>query len=225
MELKYSKDGKVVFNEQEHTYYLGNKKLTGITSIISKYKNKFDSDLIATNYAIKHNLKKENVLKEWKEKGEYSCNQGTEVHKIIENYILTGEINLSNIYPKEKIAVKFIEEIFKTNKLTPIETELIVYNDKIASQIDLIAMNNKGDLFILDFKTNSKIETNGYNKYMLHPFNLLPDASFYHYSIQLSIYKKLCKEYNIKDIYIIHIDENDYFFIKAALIDIPDELY
>jgi hypothetical protein len=221
---KYSKDGKVRFNEEAHTYFLGNKKLFGVTSLISKYKNKFDSELMATNYAIKHNLDKDDVLKEWKEKGEYSCNQGTEVHRIIENYILTGNIEQSNIYPKEKVAVKFIEEIFKTNKLTPVETEMIVYNDLIASQIDLIAKNDKNDYFIFDFKTNSKIEINSFNKYMLEPFNTLPDASFYHYSIQLSIYKKLCKEYEIKDIYIIHIDEENYHFIKAALISIPDDL-
>jgi hypothetical protein len=221
---KYSKDGKVRFNEEAHTYFLGNKKLFGVTSLISKYKNKFDSELMATNYAIKHNLDKDDVLKEWKEKGEYSCNQGTEVHRIIENYILTGNIEQSNIYPKEKVAVKFIEEIFKTNKLTPVETEMIVYNDSIASQIDLIAKNDKNDYFIFDFKTNSKIEINSFNKYMLEPFNTLPDASFYHYSIQLSIYKKLCKEYEIKDIYIVHIDEENYHFIKAALISIPDDL-
>jgi hypothetical protein len=221
---KYSKDGKVRFNEEAHTYFLGNKKLFGVTSLISKYKNKFDSELMATNYAIKHNLDKDDVLKEWKEKGEYSCNQGTEVHRIIENYILTGNIEQSNIYPKEKVAVKFIEEIFKTNKLTPVETEMIVYNDSIASQIDLIAKNDKNDYFIFDFKTNSKIEINSFNKYMLEPFNTLPDASFYHYSIQLSIYKKLCKEYEIKDIYIIHIDEENYHFIKAALIFIPNDL-
>lgn len=220
--MKYSKDGKVCFNPDKHTYTLGDRLLTGVTTLISRYKNKFDADLIATNYALKHGLDKEELLAKWKKEGEISCENGTAVHQVFETYILSGKIQTTGNYEKEQQAVKFINDFFLTNRLTPVEAELIVYNEYIASQIDCIAKNSLNQYFILDWKTNKKIESNGYNKFMLTPFHLYPDACFYHYSLQVCLYKKLCKEYNIKDLFIVHINSYGYEIIKAENILLPD---
>ena len=212
--MKYSKDGKVLFNENDHSYFLGNKKLEGVTTFISRFKNKFDSDKMAEKYAIKHGLDKESVLKEWEKKGKDSLIQGKLIHSIFENYILNGEINNTQQYEKEQAALRFISEYFETGRLIPVECENVVYNENIASQIDCIVKDKNGNHYILDWKTNSKIETNSYGKYMLKQYCDIPDSSFYHYSLQLSIYKELYKEHEIKDCYIVHIKENDFEFIK-----------
>jgi len=46
-------------------------------------------------------------------------------------------------------------------------------------------------------------------------FSELNDSNYYHYCIQLSVYKKLLKEYKINKIYIIHILENNYKIIEC----------
>lgn len=222
MSLKYSRDGKVSFNAETHTYMLGSKRLTGVTSIISKYKNKFDSELMATNFALKHGLDKDELLKEWEEKSRKSVECGTAVHKVFEDYCETGEIFFTGNYEKEKIAIKFIEEMFHTGRLTPVAAEMIVYNESIASQIDCIAKDKAGNNYILDWKTNSKIETNSYNKKMLAPFKSVPDASYFHYSMQLAFYKRLCNEYDITGSFIVHIDDNNYKLLWPSPINIPD---
>jgi ATP-dependent exoDNAse (exonuclease V) beta subunit len=212
--MKYSRDGKVCFNPETHTYHFGDKKLPGVTSYISQFKNKFDSDLIADKYAKKHRLDKDEVLRQWKEKGDISLKNGTACHSIFENYILHNKIELLGVSDKEKVAVKFINDKFERGLLIPVDAEIVVYNDVLASQIDCIAKNKKGEYFILDWKTNSKIETNSWSKYMLKEYSHLPDCSYYHYSLQLHLYNQMYKENPIKNCFIIHLDNDNYNIIE-----------
>lgn len=224
--MKYSKDGKVCFNPDTHTYTLEGRMLEGVTTFISRYKNPFDTDTIAEAYALKHGLEKDAVINQWKDKGKKSCDDGTAVHQVFETYAMKGVIKTAGICQKEQIAVKFIEDFFLTKRLIPVECEGIVYNEKLASQIDLIAKNSRNDYFILDWKTNEKIDRCSFrDKRMLPPFNEYPDCSFYHYSLQTCIYKHLCKEYDIKDLFIVHIEQNNYNILKSENIRLPNDLF
>lgn len=213
--MKYSKDGKVKFDESSHTYWLGDKKLTSVTTYISKYKAFFDSDAISEKYARKHGRTKEDVLLEWKQKADASCEMGTFIHAIFEDYILGNEIKTSDDYPKSKVAIKIIDDLFKTNRLTPVETEYIVYNDELAGQIDCIAKNHQNEYFILDWKTNKEIKFDNRWQSMTGRFSHLDDCSFNHYSLQLNTYKSMCKEYNIKSCFIVHLEEDNYKIIPT----------
>lgn len=223
---KLSADGRALFNSGNHTYTLdGKTNLTSVTTFISRFKNKFDSDYHANRIAIREGKTKEIVLKEWKDKADLSCSVGTYIHSIVENYILTGEIktNSSIATPKELIIIKFINDYFVTGRLIPVLTEHIAYNNLIAGQIDLICKNKVGDFFILDFKTNKSIDEYSYGKLMLPPFNYLNDANFYHYSLQLSIYRELLlqmKTHRISDCFLVHIQDDGYKFIKCDNIEV-----
>ncbi len=218
--MKYSKDGVVSFDEETHSYYKDGFRLKGVTSYIKEFKEPFDSDRIAEAYALKHGLTKEDVLASWKAKADESIKMGSLCHKIIEDYILTGEIKLTGQYQKENYTKLFIDEMFKSDRLIPIETEYIVYNDWLASQIDCIVKNPKGEYFILDFKTSGKIDIESYNdRRMLGKYSDLKDCSFYHYSLQLSIYEELLREYEIKNSYIVHIHDTGYSFIESLKIN------
>ena len=216
---KYSKDGKVLFNEDNHTYFLGDKQLTSVTTYIGKYKNEFKRNIIASRIAKRDGVSKEEVLAEWKAKGDYAREMGKTIHKIFEDYHEQKKIILPEIYDKEKPAVKCIEDIFETGRLETVAVEYIVYNDNLAGQIDMIAKNPKGEHFILDWKTNNSIDKEAYgNKKMLLDFHKYPDSNYYHYSIQLRVYQQLCKDYDIKDCFIVHIDEDSYKIMKTEKI-------
>lgn len=223
--MKYSKDGKVYFNELTHIYMLDEKKLKGVTGLISQFKQPFESEKIATAYAFKHGLKKEDVLAEWKLKGDKATNDGSAVHKIIEDYILKGSLSDGMSYPKEETAIQFIKDYFKTGKLIPVEVEMIVYNENLATQIDCIARNSKNEYFILDWKTNSKIEAYSYQgRKMFTPFDEYMDCSLIHYSIQVELCRILCKEYKIKQCFIVHLKDDSYEIIPAQKINIPKSI-
>lgn len=214
--MKYSSDGKVMFNPETHQYFLGEKQLMGVTTYIGKHKNKFDSDVIAEKYAKKHKLNKIEVLERWRKEGEISIINGHACHTVIENYINTGKVELFGISEKEKVASKFIQDYFESGRLTPVEAESIVYNEYLASQVDCIVKNKNAEYFILDWKTNKKIETGSYGKFMLSPFDQIPDANFYHYSIQLSLYKSMCRDYKINKCFIVHLDNDSYNLITPS---------
>lgn len=220
--LKYSLDGRCVFDESNHSYFIGNKKLLGVTSYIAKYKNKFDALAVATKYVKKHGGDVEELMKKWELEGQLSLKNGSAVHKVFEDYINFREVILQGVSDKEKVAVKFIEEIFMEKRLTPVCCELVVYDEDLglASMIDCVAKNSDEEYFILDWKTNKNIERNGYGKFMLDKFNSYPDSTFYHYSLQLSLYERMYKEHKIKGKYIIHIDNEDYKIIEAETINI-----
>lgn len=221
--MKYSKDGVVCFDPVKHTYHNGSKYLQGVTGLIERFKTPFNEEEVATKYAAKHGLDKDQLLKEWKEKGKKSRDDGTAVHQMIESYITTGSYSFTGA-PKEASADLFIKQYFKSGKLIPVEAEMIVYNDHIATQIDCIARNPQGDHFILDWKTNSKVSDNGYGKFMKRPFHRYPDASFFHYSLQLTLNKLLCKEYQIKDAFIVHLKERDFEIMNIETMRVPQEV-
>ena len=217
---KYSKDKKVVFYEDTHSYYLGDKKLTSVTQYISKFKAPFDKDRISLAYAKKHNLTQEEVLNSWAKKGKDACDMGTFVHAMFEDYILKQPIKTNENYPKCDVARNIILDYFQSKRLTPVATELIVYNNNYAGQIDCIAKNEKGEHFILDWKTNSEIKMGNHWQSMSGDYSMFDDCSYNHYSIQLRCYQKMCKEYDIKNCYIVHLKDDNYEFIEARDIEV-----
>lgn len=209
-EVKWSNDGAVCFEPITHTYWKGKKQLKGVTSYIDECKNKFDS----TAMAIQKSEKPWELLRDWRIKGNESREAGTALHNIFETYFITGELLSANT-EKEGRAINFIEDYFVSKKLKLIEVESIVYDEKLASMRDALVQNEKGQYFIFDWKTNKEISSNNYNKWMLTPYETLPDATFYHYSLQLRLYQKMSKDYPIEDCYIIHFEDEKYNFIKA----------
>jgi len=229
--MKYSNDKGVVFDSESHTYIKGKNKLVSVTTFISNFKNKFDSDFYSKKIALRENKTQEEVLSEWSEKAKKSCDIGTAIHKIFEDYtnnnysMIQGNLSfdfmelepnyLQEFNVKKEVALKFINDFFITKRLIPIYSELIVYNEFLAGQIDLICKDKKDNYYILDFKTNDKIEKYSYNKKMLLMFNEINDSNFYHYSLQLSIYKRMFTENKINKIFLVHIKTDDYEFIEC----------
>lgn len=210
----------MVFHEDSHSYFLGEKRLTSITKYISKFKAPFDKERISLAYAKKHNLTQNEVLDTWAKKGKDACDMGNYVHSVFEEYILNKKIIDCSKYEKCRVALSFISDYFESENLIPVETELIVYNENYAGQIDCIAKNKKGEHFIFDWKTNSEIKMGNHWQSMSGDYRVYDDCSYNHYSIQLRAYQKLCKEYDIKNCYIVHLEDEKYNIIEAREIEV-----
>ena len=212
--MKYSKDGLVLFHPQTHTYFKKGKQLQSVTSYIDTLKEKFDTELIGERYAKKHSLNKEVLLKEWSNNGEKTRTEGTALHLIFETYFKRFEL-LKPVNEKQYQAVKFINDYFINGKLIFSSCEDIIYNDNLAGTRDAVVKNDKGEYFIFDWKTSKEISKENYGRFMLDPFQQLPDANFFHYSLQLRLYQNMTLDYKIKDCYIVQFTEKKYNFIKA----------
>jgi ATP-dependent exoDNAse (exonuclease V) beta subunit len=102
---------------------------------------------------------------------------------------------------------KFEEEIGQN--LEPYRTEWMIWDKelKFAGSIDMIFRNPDGTLLIYDWKRCRQIKMDNKWQSSTNPiFSELPDTNFWHYSLQLNIYKYLLEK-NYKKKYIIIIGE------------------
>lgn len=136
---------RVVLNEAEHTYTLGEKTLISVTQLLKKHG-------LTTDYS--------GVDAEVLEK---AANKGLAVHKEIENYIKNGEVGFTS---------ELVDYIDIANELqfTPTESEVIlpcgdIPNEDIdkyifAGTADIIGVSKDGSTLI-DVKTTAKVDIKG----------------------------------------------------------------
>lgn len=197
---RHWRDGKVSFREADHVYIVDSTPLDSVTTFVKNCFPEFDSEFHAKRKAEALGITKEEVLEMWDEKGRESREQGTIMHEKIESYYLGKPVSTNETF-----------ELFKifANKITlkPYRTEWAVYDweQKIAGTIDFVDYQN-GEYIIYDWKRSDKlIAKNGlpiknslYGEKALPPIDNLDDSPYYHYALQLSLYKYILeKNYGI----------------------------
>ncbi len=214
-DLKWSADKKVCFEPITHTYWNGRKQLQGVTGYIGTLHDKFDANAKAATMTDKP----WELLREWRLKGDKSREDGTSAHLVFERYFETGRIVIGDGC-KDGVAAKFIQENFISGRLELVEVESICYNGELASMRDAIVRDKEGRYYIFDWKTNEEIKVNGYGRWLYPPYQMLPSADYYKYSLQLRLYQHMSRDYDIADCYIIHLQNDGYEFLKAEKINI-----
>jgi hypothetical protein len=164
------------------------------------------------------------LLTEWARKRDESCVRGTAIHKARELELLGGQ---TESFQHLKLGGKFNPDTSNKLKIGEkgIYPEILlsrISEDgklRLAGQADLVIVDDK-DVYILDFKTNKKIETKSYfdrkmkkSSTLMYPLNNIQDCNFWHYTLQLSTYawmiQKINPEFNIKLLMLIHYDHDD----------------
>ena len=220
-ELK--KFDKYKFYEEPHIYTYqeddGTETQVGIsvTTLVGQYEKPFDEDRVATFKSKKDGIPKQDLIDMWHFDRDFACCKGTHTHAYNE-YLWKGG-SLYNYNKKEVIKEfgfdvispvwdklkKICESFYNTFKdnLIPLGLEQIVGSKDydIAGAIDFLAYSKKLDaIIILDYKTNKEIKLESYkDEKMLYPLNDIPDCNYYHYCLQLAIYKQIIEhETNLK---------------------------
>tara|TARA_R110002050_G_scaffold95497_3_gene198721 strand:+ start:2208 stop:2915 length:708 start_codon:yes stop_codon:yes gene_type:complete len=183
------KETDIVFDPVKHTYtHTSAGLLTSATTVLGKFKKPFDKMFHATRVAKRECVNVEQVLEMWEYEKNKACDRGTDIHKMLEDYIMLGEIKehygwLFKAY--NSVVDRAVGSVDK------VLCENIVYNTeyKVAGMADLI-YNIKGDKFIVgDFKTNKKFNFHSqYGEHLLAPVDHLQNCEFNVYALQLSLY-------------------------------------
>jgi len=149
-------------------------------------------------------------------------------HSDLYDYYINN--NKKNIYDisddiEWTYVIKFIQEY---PSLKPYRTEWIIYDEKLklAGSIDMVYENTDGTISIYDWKRSKKIDIiHGWNKVSKTDcLSHLPDTNFWHYSLQLNIYKAIIQtNYNkiVTDLYLVRIHPNN-LNDTFELIKVPD---
>ena len=205
-----------------------NVKYTSVTTWNHSHFEKFDADKIIENMMKGKGWKEghkywgltaEQIKAQWNSNKDAVSGAGTDLHFEIEcfqndkrfQFAYTNK-ELYEVYMtdnKESHDFKPIEWQYFINfvrdfpELKPFRTEWLIYDDdvKISGSIDMVYENPDGTLSIYDWKRCMSIEkTSGWNKYgIVDCINHLPDTNFWHYSLQLNIYKGILeKNYGVE---------------------------
>ena len=197
---RHSRDGFISFDETSHTYTVDGKSLQSVTNIVENCFPKFDAELHAENTAAKMGITPQEVIDMWERQGKESRELGTTMHQKIESYYQGKDSREDDAFRLFKV---FADKV----KLEPYRTEWAVYDTdyNIAGTIDFVDCQD-GKFTIYDWKRSDKIIANGmpvkvskYQEKGLYPLEHLENCAYYHYALQLSLYKFILeRNYDMK---------------------------
>lgn len=232
----HERDQYILFEEIGHKYTIkGKMGYTSVTTLISKLFEHFDANKIIDKMMLNtkkmsdpsnvyFGMSKQEILAVWSKNGKNASEKGTAMHANIENYYSQIESDDGSI-----------EYGFFKNFLTDFpdlkeyRTEWCVYDEdlKICGSIDMIFENEDGSLQIYDWKRVKSIDFENFDhkKVCLIPgLENIPDSNYFHYSIQLNIYRYLleknyCKK--VTDLYLVvfHPNQQNYERIEVSMLD------
>jgi len=224
----HKRDANIVFEEVPHTYTLNGSpiKFTSVTTLVHQQFEQFNAEKILDGIFKKtplpekyHGKTRESLKAEWEETRNRAATAGTLLHQNIEDYFNGKTIQNDSI--EWKYFLKFHTDNLS---LKPYRTEWVVYDEdiKLAGSIDMITENSDGTLTIYDWKRSKEIaKTNNFNKFAINPdVEHLPDSNFWHYSLQLNIYKAIVERKYMKivrDLFLVclHPNQRNYQIIKC----------
>ena len=189
----------------------------------------------------------EEIKTQWNTNKDTVAGAGTDMHYEIECFMndrrfqfeytnkelyeiyITDKKNTLSLRPLEwQYFIQFIKDY---PDLKPYRTEWTIYEEdlKIAGSIDMVYQNPDGTLSIYDWKRAKNItRINSFNKFSLHPLIChLPDTNYWHYALQLNIYKYILEskyDKKIKDLYLVRLHpdtlEKSYELIPLPILTI-----
>jgi len=205
----------IIFKEAGHTYESieeDNIEWLSVTSLVGKFKPKFDKEGQAKKSAKNKNSKwygmtVEQILQAWDNETERAINLGNFYHNQRESDMLDFKT-----IERGGTEVPIVKPLINENgiKLAPeqklsdgVYPEHLVYLKSVGlcGQADVVEIVD-GYININDYKTNKEIKEKGYTNWegitskMFKPVNHLDDCNLMHYSLQLSIYAYIIKKHN-----------------------------
>lgn len=236
---KHNLDNNISLNEKTHTYNVkGNTKYTSVTKWVHSHFERFNPDKVIDTMMSSdkwpenkyYGKTKEEIKKQWKESGIEAAKQGTKLHYDIECYYNQEKINKHS----ENTSIEY--DYFKNfandnNNLVPWRTEMKVYNEELelAGSIDMLFKNNDGTYTIYDWKRCKEISKTAFKNKCSRTkcINHIPDSNFWHYSLQLNVYKRILElgyDMKISEMYLVclHPEKENYEKIKVPYL--PEEL-
>lgn len=213
----------VIFKEKSHQYFneKGEEYISG-TTFLHKFQKPFEEDKFASLKAKKLGVTKEEVIAMWRENSKKACSFGTEIHLLMENFIIKGE----KVHSYENLYESFnninLIDIINAQK---VHSEKLLWIDefKVAGTADLIIEHNDYEFSVGDFKTNKKIDfCSEFGNRLLAPISHLSDCNYNIYSLQLSLYAylfSLLSGKKCRKIFLMHLNEDKWNYIPANYLE------
>ena len=238
----HPRDKEVRFVEKTHTYYVrgSSKGIVSTTGFVHAFFPHFDP--IATIAKMKkspnwpqskyYGKTDKEIIDGWSESGKEASGAGTNLHLAIEQY-LNGAVNRIDEGVKATKEWAYFQNFWLDVKddLEPYRTEWEVWNEeyKLTGSIDMVFKIKKkpGSYAIYDWKRSKEIKKENKWDSGLGPMDHLPDTNYWHYTLQLNVYRWFLQDkYGIKvdELYIVIFHPNNENYQKFKLNILDDEI-
>lgn len=243
----HPRDDHIRFHEPTHKYYVngsceGNISCTGF---VHEFFGHFDAKAIITKmrkgpkWATSKYFGKtdEEIMAEWNENGRIASEAGTAMHLAIEQF-LHGSPEQIKPEIKETPEWQYFMNFWNTygHDLEPFRSEWEVFTDflvpqederkiKLCGSIDMVfRRKSDGKYVIYDWKRSKEIKSENPFGTGLPPLEHLPDTNYWHYTLQLNVYKWMLEKYydmEIGDLYlvILHPDNPNYRRMRLNILE------
>lgn len=191
----------ITFTEEDHSYIdTYDAEYISVTTLIHKAFPAFDGAAAAQKKSARTGIPAEQYLQEWDRIRDTAAENGTRTHENCERQIL-GRYDEMHQPKDDEERMRFraawyaVEDL--RSKYRKIEPEKLVFSPRflVAGSIDLLCQIDEMNYEIGDWKFVKTINYNAFgNRTGIHPATVgLPDCNFYHYALQLNIYKMILK--------------------------------
>lgn len=240
---EHPRDKRLVFHEPSHTYYIDGDStgVISVTGFLHAFFGHFDADATIDKMMKSpkwpdskyFGMTKEQIKATWNENGRVASEAGTKMHLAIEMFMNEA----THLIPDDVLAsvewkyfLKFWKDHGEDLEPFKMEYEVFIEEIKLAGSIDAIfRRKSDGKFLIYDWKRSKEIKTENNFQSGLAPLNHLPDCNYWHYSLQLNVYRYILeKHYNMEvaDMYLVimHPDNKSYKRMRLNRMDDEVEL-
>ena len=226
---RHPRDASIHFDEPTHVYTVNGtyKGWTSCTGFIHKFFPHFDPDAVIAKMMSSPKWKSskyygktaKEIKAEWNSNGAAASGAGTAMHLAIEQF-LHGHpeiIEPSTFQTREwKYFMNFWNDV--SGDLVPYRSEWEVWSEeyKLAGSIDMVFYRKSDDSYVIyDWKRSKEIKMENSWENGKAPLDHLPNANYWHYTLQLNTYRWFLETYyglKISDMYLIimHPDNSNY---------------
>jgi len=238
----HPRDERITFDEESHTYTIDGSREGWIscTQFIHGFYEEFNADVTIKKMMSSpkwkdskyFGMKAEDIKAQWSASANEASTAGTRMHLDIEHFNnaepignLKGDDWEPNQSPEWEYFLKYDQWRVKKGFI-PYRTEWLVFKEdiKLAGSIDMIYKKPDGTLAIYDWKRAKEIRMENPFQKMLSPIDNLPDTNYWHYSLQLNIYRRILEElYDVVvselALVVLHPNNSSFKVVRLNIMD------
>jgi hypothetical protein len=235
---KHPRDNLIQFDEPTHVYTVkgSSKGIVSCTKFLHEFFPHFDAAAIIRKMMSSpkwpqskyYGMTAAQIKKQWDDNGAAASGAGTAMHLAIEQF-LHGHPELIEPEVLETPEWRYFTNFWNEAKgdLVPYRSEWEVWSEehKLAGSIDMIFYRKSDDSYVIyDWKRSKEIKMENNFGNGFGPVAHLPDANYWHYTLQLNVYRWFLETFyglRISDMYIMifHPDNDNYRRYKLNRLD------
>jgi hypothetical protein len=235
---KHPRDDCILFDEPTHVYTVNgsSKGIVSCTKFLHEFFPHFDPDAIIAKMMASPKWRQSKyygqtaaqIKKGWNDNGAAASGSGTAMHLAIEQFI-HGHPEIIEPAVLETPEWAYFKNFWNdvSGDLVPYRSEWEVWSEehKLAGSIDMIFYRKSDDSYVIyDWKRSKEIKKENSFGTGFGPVAHLPDANYWHYTLQLNVYRWFLETFyglRISDMYIVifHPDNTNYKRFKLNRLD------